>query len=217
MKFIMSYSFGKDSVLALHRMIACGHEPVALVTTINTSQERSWVHGIPVELMEDTAEALGLPLILCPCTPEEYGQAMELVLLKAKNLGAEGCAFGDIDIEEHKKWNQERCAAAGLECMLPLWGEAREKLVQEVLEEGYQAVVKLLDNAVLPAEMAGQVLTPGLVEQIKAAGSDPCGENGEYHTFVYDGPLFKRTAAFELKGIVDLGSHTAADIVLAAK
>lgn len=125
MHFVMSYSGGKDSALALWRLKCQGHQPVALLATYNPEQERSWFHGIPLAILEETAAAMSLPLLPCPCPPADYNASFERALARAKALGAEACAFGDIDIPDHRQWDEERCAAAGLSCLLPLWGEGR--------------------------------------------------------------------------------------------
>ena len=130
MHFVMSYSGGKDSALALWRLKCQGHQPVALLATYNPEQERSWFHGIPLAILEETAAAMSLPLLPCPCPPADYNASFERALARAKALGAEACAFGDIDIPDHRQWDEERCAAAGLSCLLPLWGEGRAALDQ---------------------------------------------------------------------------------------
>ena len=212
MNFAISYSGGKDSALALHRMIKQGHKPVALITTVNIEQKRSWFHGIQNELLLAVSSSLNIPLILSECTSDNYVQAYEQNLDKARKMGADACIFGDIDINEHKSWNEERCKNAGLSCILPLWQQEREALIHEMLAAGFKAVIKIVESSKLDDSFLGQDLTVSLIDKIKAAGADACGENGEYHTFVYDGPVFSYPVSFEMGEIIDFGTHKSIDI-----
>lgn len=212
MKFVLSASFGKDSALALHRMVAAGHQPVALLTAVDPEKGRSWVHGIGPELMGAVAESLGLPLILCDCPPDRYDRGLEDGLARAKELGAEACAFGDIDIQGHADYDRARCDAAGIGCELPLWQGGREALLRECLDAGYRAMIKTVRLDVLDGQYLGRTLTLELARQMERAGADVCGENGEYHTFVQDGPLFSRPVAVDIRGTVDLGGYLSLDL-----
>ena len=129
-------------------------------------------------------------------------------------MGAEACVFGDIDIEGHRQWNISQCEEAGLDCILPLWKQDRESLVRETIEAGFKAMIKIVQCDLLDESFLGKDLTIPLIEEIKAAGADVCGENGEYHTFVYNGPIFKFPIPLENRGVVDFGSHRAIDVVL---
>lgn len=206
-KFIMSYSCGKDSTLSLYRMIKEGHIPVALLVTIDKKRIRSWFHGIPNNLLEDVSKSLNIPLLLVESEGTNYTETFIEALKKAKELGAEACVFGDIDLEEHRTWCTDRCDTAGLEAIFPLWQEDREALTHEFIDCGFKTVIKNVQLEILNESFLGEVLTKDLVEKIKAAGSDPCGENGEYHTFVYDGPLFKYKIPFEIEGNILTETH----------
>ena len=212
MNFALSYSGGKDCMLALHRMIKNGAAPVALIATVNKEQNRAWFHGIQSDLLNAVSNSLNIPLVLCECLPDEYTQAFEEGLTKSKQMGADACVFGDIDIDGHKHWNEERCDKVGLDCVLPLWNQNREALVREMINEGFKAVIKTIQTDKLDESFLGQTLSIPVIERIKAAGVDVCGENGEYHTFVYDGPVFNHPIACEVGEIIDFGTHKAIDL-----
>ena len=212
LNFAISYSGGKDSALALHRMIRQGHKPAALITTVNIEHNRSWFHGIQDELLQSISNSLQIPLIICKCTANDYTQLFENSLEKARLMGADSCVYGDIDIGDHREWNEERCQKAGLKCVLPLWRQDRETLVRETIASGFKALIKIVDSRKLGDSFLGQILTIPLIEEIKNAGVDVCGENGEYHTFVYDGPVFKSPVAFETGKPIDFGAHKAIEI-----
>ncbi len=201
-KFVMSFSGGKDSTLALYRMIKKGYEPVALLTTVKKDADKSWTHGINKRLLKQVSESLDIPLLEVECDVCEYEKEFEKSLTKAKELGASICVFGDIDIEEHKNWDVERCKNSGIEASFPLWREDRESLVYEFIESGFTTIIKTVNLDYLNESLLGKKLTKNVVLEIKNAGADACGENGEYHTFVIDGPLFKEKVSFENKGIV---------------
>ncbi|MDM8127617.1 diphthine--ammonia ligase [Paraclostridium benzoelyticum] len=200
--FVMSFSGGKDSTLALYRMIKKGYEPVALLTTVKKDADKSWTHGINRKLLKQVSESLSIPLLEVECDVCEYEKEFEKSLIKAKELGASICAFGDIDIEEHKYWDTERCKNAGIEASFPLWQEDREALVYEFIESGFTTIIKTINLDYLNEDLLGKKLTKNIVDEIKNSGADACGENGEYHTFVIDGPLFKEKISFENKGVV---------------
>lgn len=201
MKFVMSYSCGKDSTLALHRLLAAGHEAVGLLVMQNGESRRSYFHGADEALLAAYGRALGLALVVCPAGGADYNRQFEAGLMRAKAMGAEACGFGDIDIAEHRKWGEERCRAAGLAAEFPLWQARREENVRELLSLGYKCLIKNVDCGILPRELLGRVLDRETVEIIRRAGADPCGENGEYHTLVVDGPIFRRAVAVQVGAV----------------
>lgn len=212
-KFVASYSGGKDSALALHRAIRQGLEPVALITTYNTDRKRSWFHGIPEALLEEVSLSLGIPIWLIKTSGDEYEANFEKTLKNAKNLGANYCVFGDIDIEAHRDWGRARCANAGIEALFPLWGEKRESLVYELIDAGFTANITIVDTTRLSDEFLGLKLTRETAKKIDAQGADICGENGEYHTFVSDGPIFRQPVKFFLGEKITEGSYAALPLI----
>ena len=190
-KFVLSYSGGKDCILAMYRKIKEGWTPVALLTTIKKSSPESWTHGLTFDLLEEVSKSLDLPIIYVECEASEYEERFEDKLRIAKDMGAETVVYGDIDIELHKKWGVDRAENSGLNYEFPLWQEDREKLVHEFIDSGFKALIKKVNLNYMSSDFLGKTLTKDLIEEIKATGSDACGENGEYHTFVYDGPIFK--------------------------
>ena len=204
-KFVASYSGGKDSILALHRAVKQGGGLVALITTYNTDQNRSWFHGLPKTVLKCVAESLNTESWLIETTGDKYAQNFEKKLLFAKERGAEVCVFGDIDIKEHRQWCMKRCESVGIEAMFPLWNENRKRLVYEFIENDFVATITVVDTTRLSEDFLGVELTKEVVNQIELSGADICGENGEYHTFVSNGPIFKIPIEFSLdkKMIVD--------------
>ncbi|WP_459836517.1 Dph6-related ATP pyrophosphatase [Clostridium carnis] len=197
----MSYSCGKDSTLALYRMIKKGYNPVGLLVTVDKNASRSWFHGISKDLLNKVSHSLNIPLLLVECEGIEYEEEFNKALIKAKeNLDANICVFGDIDLEAHRTWCTDRCNKAKIEAVFPLWNEDREKLTYEFIDEGFKAIIKKVKLEYLNEGFLGKVLNYDLVQDIKKTGADPCGENGEYHTFVYDGPLFKYKVNFKTNG-----------------
>jgi len=195
-KFVASFSGGKDSMLAIYKAIQQGNELIALITTYNIDENRSWSHGLPKSVLERVADSLGAPSWAIETTGEKYAENFEKVLKRAKDYGAEVCVFGDTDIEGHLHWGEERCQEAGIEAMFPLWGKGREALVYEFIESSFTANINVIDTDRLSDRFLGSRLTKSIAAQIAATGADICGENGEYHTFVSNGPLFRQPVYF---------------------
>jgi uncharacterized protein (TIGR00290 family) len=214
MDFVMSYSGGKDSALALARMVDAGHNCLAIISNINIELSRSWFHGISKEMLQVIADSLNVKLILCESTPEEYERKFEEGLLKGKAMGATACAFGDIDLINHRTWNEDRCNNSELECMLPLWNENRESLVDEVISKGFKAKIKVVDLSKLDKSYLGRDLSKEVIADFKKANIDVCGENGEYHTLVYDGPIFNKKIDIKTKEIITSNGYSALDITV---
>lgn len=212
MKFAMSYSCGKDSTLALHRMIAQGHEPVCLVVMVNKEAGRSYFHGADPAMLDRYAGALDLPMVTCPAAGESYQSAFEAGLARAKGLGAEAAAFGDIDLEPNRRWEEDRCAAVGLTACFPLWQQGRRALVEELVGLGYRCLIKSVNKRLLPESLLGRCIDQETIAAMEAAGVDACGENGEYHTLAMDGPVFRRPLEFQTGEVVDLGGYAVLDV-----
>lgn len=212
MKFVMSYSCGKDSTLALHKMIEQGNQPVALLVMVNEEAGRSYFHGADGALLEEFSRAMELPLILCPTKGDIYHLEFEKGLKKAKEMGAETVCFGDIDIEGNRAWGEERCKKVGLSWEYPLWHFDREEAVNQMMAAGYKCIVKAINNQMLPKEILGKEINPQTVAIMKEAGIDVCGENGEYHSIAVDGPTFKRPLRYKTGRILDFGNHSVIEI-----
>lgn len=206
-KFIASYSGGKDSVLSIYRAINLGLIPQKLITTYNTDQKRSWFHGIPDEVLSRVSESLKIPVSLIRTSGDEYEANFEKALIDAKNDGAEVCVFGDIDIEEHLEWCSKRCENTGLIPFFPLWKENRKSLVYEFINSGFSTLITIVDTTRLDESLCGRILTKETADEIEAYGADICGENGEYHTFVFDGPIFSEKIRFTQGEKITSGKH----------
>ena len=208
MKFVASYSGGKESALAVYKAINEGHEPVALITTYNTDAGRSHFHGLPEEVLQDVSDSVGIPLWLVKTSGEAYTKNFEAALTRAKEQGAEACVFGDIDIQGHFDWCSERCKNVGLTALFPLWGRERKDVVYELIDLGFTANISVINAAKVSDKVLGQKLTKDIAEAIAAGGADICGENGEYHTFVSDGPIFRYPVSFTFGERAISGDYT---------
>lgn len=195
-KIVVSFSGGKDSTLALYRMIRDGYKIIGLLVTFD-NQNDSCFHRIPKDILKKVSEELEIPLVEIDCSDgKNYEEEFERALKSCKEKDAEICVFGDIDIEAHKKWCLDRCNAAGIKGIFPLWQEDRESLTNEFLDYGFKAVIKKINLKSLTEEFLGKELSKEVVNEIKNLGCDPSGENGEYHTLVFGGPIYKNEVRF---------------------
>lgn len=195
-KFVASYSGGKDSILAIYRAINQGMKPMALIITYNTDVDRSWFHGMPEHTLDEVSKSLNIPIKLIKTSGKEYADNFKKELREQKKNGAEVCVFGDIDIEGHLEWCTNICKESDIEAYFPLWQESREKLVREFIAEGFTANITVVDTTRLSDKHLGRILSEETIQSISEEGADICGENGEYHSFVSDGPIFSYPIPF---------------------
>lgn len=186
----LSFSGGKDSVLALDRALRQGFQVDFLVTMYDEASQRVRFHGVPIALIQAQADALGIPLLTYPTTPENFEAVFLQALRDLRQRGITTLFFGNIHLADVRAWYEERSAAAGLIHREPLWGDLPGKLVREFLERGYSAVLTCIEEARARPDWLGAPLSAELIRAFEQAGIDPCGERGEYHTFVYSGPHF---------------------------
>lgn len=205
----MSYSCGKDSTLALHKMMQQKKEPIALIVMVNEEVNRSYFHGADIQMLKRYEKALGIPMIQAPSRGTDYHTSMEAALKKAKKMGAEFACFGDIDIEENRTWSETRCRNTGLEPVFPLWQKNRTENVYDLIRSGYQCLIKSINNKLLPKNLLGKILDEQVIQEFSKYGIDVCGENGEYHTLVIDGPLFRHPISCKTGRILDFGDYSA--------
>lgn len=214
MKFIMSFSGGKDSNFALYKMIEEGHKPMGLLVMVNKEREESWFHGVDVEFLDAISNSMNIPLLLVKSEGDDYHLAMEATLREQKSLGAEGVCFGDIDIEQHKQWCTERADNAGLSAFFPLWQHDREENTYAIVDAGFKCIVKTLHNDKLPQELLGHPIDRDMIDIFKECSIDICGEDGEYHTVVVDGPIFNKPVEFTAGDVTIRGHISSIDINL---
>jgi diphthine-ammonia ligase len=206
-RFFCSWSGGKDAYLAFARAVAAGGRPQALVCMLHEDGDRSRGHGLPVELLEAQAEALGIPLVSAATTWDDYEATFAGVLHELRRQGVEAGVFGDIDLEGHRVWVEEVCEIANVSCHVPLWQEPRRLLIGELLAGGVRATVVAVDAARLDASFLGRELTAELVAELEAAGADACGEEAEYHTMVSAAPLFSAPVPLVWDGLEEHDGH----------
>jgi uncharacterized protein (TIGR00290 family) len=196
---VVSFSGGKDSCLALWRARQAGLDVRAVINVLDESGERNRSHGVPRSLIEAQARALDVELVTPITSWREYEVRFVETLSDLKKRGFEVAVFGDIDLQAHRDWEEKVCAQAGLACYLPLWHEARPELAREVLRHGFKAVVVCVDSRFLSDDYCGRLYDEAFIADLPASVDD-CGENGEFHTFVFDGPGFRATVRYELIG-----------------
>jgi uncharacterized protein (TIGR00290 family) len=193
-KVLLSWSSGKDSAWTLHVLRQrTDIEVVGLLTTINTHFQRVAMHGTRKILLEAQAKAARLPLwevpLPWPCSNEVYEAAMAAACASAVQQGITGIAFGDLFLEDVRRYREDRLRGTGLQPIFPLWGRPTRELLSEMLDGGLRARIVCVDPTKVPAEFAGRDLDRDVMERIPAT-ADCCAENGEFHTFAYAGPMF---------------------------
>ena len=204
---ILSWSGGKDSTLALDALRASGeHDPIVLLTSVTAGYERISIHGVRRELLRRQAAALGLPLHEFELQPESSNEAYDAALAAAlgevrERFGATRVAYGDLYLEEIRRYREERVAALGFEAIFPLWERDTAQLAREFVERGFQARLVCVDTTQLDASFAGRAYDARLLADLPAT-VDPCGENGEFHTFVGGGPGFSSSVDYDVGEVV---------------
>ncbi len=187
-----SWSGGKDSCLACYQTRVSGLKVRHLVNMITEDGKRSWTHGQSAQLLQVQAEAVGIPLVQRQTTMDGYETKFKDTLLALKQEGVKGGVFGDIDIKEHRQWIERVCHEAAITPYLPLWGQGQEEVMRDFIDSGFEAVVVVTKADLLGKEWLGRKVDHELLCQLKQRPIQPCGEAGEYHTFVIDGPLFNQ-------------------------
>jgi uncharacterized protein (TIGR00290 family) len=194
-KAIFSWSGGKDSAYCLYKVLTENlYDVKYLLTTVNGTFKRVSMHGVREELLDAQAAAIGIPLLkveVSEGTNEEYEKQMAAILLKAKAEGIEQVIFGDIFLEDLRAYREANLAKMDMKAVFPLWKEPTPLLVRQFIEKQFKTILCCTNDAYLGEEWVGREINAVFLEQLPG-DVDPCGENGEYHTFCYDGPLFKQ-------------------------
>lgn len=214
---LLSWSGGKDSALALREIIRSqGYSVKALLTTVTEEFDRISMHGVRRTLLHAQASSLGLPLeeVWIPkrASNEIYEDRMRRVLTKYKDRGIEQVVFGDLFLQDIRAYREDRLARIGMRGMFPLWGRDTAKLAREFIKSGFRAVVCCVDPRKLPREFCGREFDTPFLESIPAT-VDQCGENGEFHTFVYAGPIFSDEISITKGDVVLRDGFYFADLV----
>ena len=200
MKVIVSWSGGKDSCFACYKALAQSHEVTHLVNFISREFRRVSFHGTRAHLISRQAEAIEIPLVQYTVPPDMslYEQRFKKAVSTLKRKGAEGMVFGDIHVQEHKEWIETICRQLGITPIIPLWGIAPERVLSEFIEAGFEAIVISAKADIFSEEWLGRKIDRSFLFDLKELGRrkgldiDVCGEQGEYHTLVVDGPVFRK-------------------------
>jgi uncharacterized protein (TIGR00290 family) len=211
----LSWSGGKDSALTLWTLRRQEVEPEALITTVTDAYERISMHGVRRELLARQADAVGIPLVevrIPPgCVNDVYEARMAQAFASAPLSGVEAVAFGDLFLEDVRAYREARLAAKDMRGLFPLWGRDTGALAREFIAAGFQATIVCVDPRALDASFAGRSYDDQLLAELPPS-VDPCGENGEFHTFVHTGPVFAEPIACETGEVVERDGFVFCDL-----
>ncbi len=210
----LSFSGGKDSMLALDRAIRQSWPVRYLLNMYDEASQRVRFHGVRKELLQAQADALGIPLLSYPTQPETFEHVFLVALNDLRLRGVDALIFGNIHLEDVRAWYEARTTSHGLMHLEPLWGEPVDALAREVLQRGYHAVLTSVELARAKAAWLGQPLSETLLAEFAEANIDLCGERGEYHTFVSDGPLFRSPVRIHLGEHISTPGYALVDVLL---
>ena len=216
-KTLVCWSSGKDSAWTLH---ALGQrtdiEVVGLLTTINAMHERVSMHAVRADLLRAQARAIGLPVLVVPipdpCSNEQYASAMDQALDTARHNDVSCVAFGDLFLEDVRRYREDQLQGTGLTPLFPLWGTPTRELAERMVASGLQALLTCVDPRQIDRSFAGREFNRQLLDALPST-ADPCGERGEFHTFVYAGPMLKEAVRTRTGDIVERGGFVFADVM----
>ena len=197
--FFSSWSGGKDSCLALYYAQKNGGKAEKLLTMLVDDGERSRSHGLSLELLNKQADSLNIPIVTANTTWNNYEDNFKSLLTEIKKEGIDTGVFGDIDLEEHREWVERVCAEVDMKARLPLWQMRRREVMENFIELGFKAEIIVVKEEELSERFLGRKLSFELMDELEEIGVDVCGENGEFHTVVLDGPIFSKAIEIERK------------------
>jgi uncharacterized protein (TIGR00290 family) len=221
LKVVVSWSSGKDCAFALHRLkTQGGHEIVGLLTTLNEENDRIAMHGVRKELLLMQMAALGLPaemvMLPNPCDEETYRQHIGRCMERMRGRGVTQVVFGDLFLEDIRQYRETQMQGSGIDPLFPLWRQDTGQLAREMIGSGLRAVVTCVDLRRLPAALVGREYDQSFLDDLPVE-VDPCGENGEFHTMVTDGPMFSRPIPVQIGETVCRGEFIFADVLPAGR
>ncbi|AOV09048.1 adenosine nucleotide hydrolase [Sporosarcina ureilytica] len=200
--FVASWSGGKDSAMAYYRALKAGAVPKKLWTMFEEDKERSKSHALPIEVVQAQAKQLGVPSMISGADWAGYEEQFLSAMRSCVDEGISNGVFGDIDLEDHLEWVQNSCKKVGMKAIHPLWMEPRRKILEEFIAVGFEAYVIVIDTKRVPAQFIGRQFTIELMDELEALGIDSCGESGEFHTVVVDGPIFKERVPIKFDEVI---------------
>jgi uncharacterized protein (TIGR00290 family) len=212
--FVASWSGGKDSAMAYYRAVRAGGIPKRVWTMFEEDKERSKSHALPFEVVVAQAKQLGVPLMIRGASWSGYEQQFLHAMKECKGAGIDHGVFGDIDLIDHLEWVQKTCAKVGMEAVHPLWMEPRRKILEEFVTVGFEAYVVVVNTKMMPAHFIGRKFTIELMDELDALGIDSCGESGEFHTVVVDGPIFSERVPIVFSGQHERDGYVFLDVEL---
>jgi uncharacterized protein (TIGR00290 family) len=218
-RVLLSWSSGKDSAWTLYQLQQDPTvEVVGLLTTFNSQFKRSAIHGVRQQLLRRQAQAAELPLIEIPlpwpCSNEQYEAIMATALDKASaQLHMDAVAFGDLYLEDIRHYREQQMATTGLELLFPLWQIPTDQLARQMIDGGLKAAITCLDPRLMPEQLAGCQYNDALLNKLPET-VDPCGEEGEFHTFAWDGPMFAQPIDIRVGEVVNRDGFVYADLLV---
>ena len=216
-KALMSWSSGKDSAWALYKIQQSKeYDLVGLFCTVNKKYDRVAMHGVRVELLQKQAKSIGLPLEIIelpyPCSNEEYEKIMGQFVESVKQQNIEYFIFGDLFLEDVRRYREEKLKDTGIKPLFPLWDFQTDKLSQEMIKSGLKTIITCINPKQMPKQLVGKEFAESFLNSLPE-NVDHCGENGEFHSFVFDGPMFKEKIEICVGDIVERDGFIFADIL----
>ncbi len=214
LKAFVSWSGGKESAMSLYKAIDKGINIQYLLNMTSEDGKYSRSHRLSCNILKIQAKNIGIPLIQCRSSWKEYEENFKKTVLKLKRKGIKAGVFGDIDLQEHREWVERVCKDMGIKPVLLLWKENREKLLKDFIKLRFKAIVVTVRRDILDQRWLGRQINEKFINDLKALNNiDPCGEKGEYHTFVFDGPIFKKRVKFMIGKKIIKNNHCFLEII----
>ena len=212
MSYLVSWSGGKDGCLACYEAIRQGYQVSHLVNFIAQEHNRVRFHGTDTRLIQLQSQAIGIPLLQKKTTWDRYEEEFKEAVRSLLPNGIKGMVFGDIYLQEHLDWVERVCGDIGIEAIEPLWGRKTRDIITDFIDSGFEAVIISAKSELIDRGWMGRQVDRDFVSYLSDNDIDPCGENGEYHTLVVNGPIFKSRIEIEQGEVIQRNSHWLLDI-----
>ena len=207
MSYVLSWSGGKDSCFAGYEAMRQGHKVSHLVNFISKEFQRVSFHGTEAKLIQLQSQAIGIPLLQKETTWNGYEQEFKEAVRSLIPSGVKGMIFGDIYLPEHRSWAERVCKELGIEALEPLWGRNPDEILYDFIDSGFEAVIVSAQAECIDKKWVGHLLDRDFIDYLRHRGTDICGENGEYHTLVVNGPIFGSRIEITESKIIDRDNH----------